>query len=434
MDIINKVEEFLSTHNLLNSKEKILVAFSGGYDSMCLLDICNKLNLNVTAIHLNHNWRGEESDKEENNCRIFCQEKAIEFYSEKLPTGVPQTETFARMARYDFFEKCATKFNSKIIFTAHNKNDNAETLLYRIAKGTGIVGLSGIASVRGQYYRPLINTQREEIEEYCNKNLITPNEDSSNNNTKYQRNFIRHNILPELKKINPNIIDTINTLSEVAKLDNEIIEEYLKTLNNPYKTSNFKNYSFAVKSRLCYNLFLQNGLEYDREKINRVIKFIEENKDSKSGKTLSISDKLWLFVNKDTIETITKTKKNETEVNIKECGSYELDNIKFNIEEFTNKLDKFPNDKERIAYANLTDIKEITLRYRKEGDFIKPLGCSGTQKIKKYFNEKKVPKHLKDKLPLLASGSEILWIPTLGISDKIKVIDRPTHILKLIDK
>ena len=273
MDIINKVEEFLSTHNLLNSKEKILVAFSGGYDSMCLLDICNKLNLNVTAIHLNHNWRGEESDKEENNCRIFCQEKAIEFYSEKLPTGVPQTETFARMARYDFFEKCATKFNSKIIFTAHNKNDNAETLLYRIAKGTGIVGLSGIASVRGQYYRPLINTQREEIEEYCNKNLITPNEDSSNNNTKYQRNFIRHNILPELKKINPNIIDTINTLSEVAKLDNEIIEEYLKTLNNPYKTSNFKNYSFAVKSRLCYNLFLQNGLEYDREKINRVIKF-----------------------------------------------------------------------------------------------------------------------------------------------------------------
>ena len=97
-------------------------------------------------------------------------------------------------------------------------------------------------------------------------------------------------------------------------------------------------------------------------------------------------------------------------------------------------MDKFPNDKERIAYANLTDIKEITLRYRKEGDFIKPLGCSGTQKIKKYFNEKKVPKHLKDKLPLLASGSEILWIPTLGISDKIKVIDRPTHILKLIDK
>ena len=191
--IIDAVELFLEKYNLLKPKNNIIVAFSGGYDSMCLLDVMKELaakyDLNLCAVHLNHGWRGEESDKEEENCKNFCSD--INFYSEKLSPDIPHTETAAREARYEFFEKCAKKFNSKVILTAHNANDNAETVFYRITRGTGITGLEGINETRGIYYRPLLNIYRADIEKYCTDKNLTPNIDSSNFNTEFARNKIR---------------------------------------------------------------------------------------------------------------------------------------------------------------------------------------------------------------------------------------------------
>ena len=190
------IKSFLEKYDLNKSDLVYLVAFSGGFDSMCLLHALKKSCKNkIVAIHLNHKWRGEESDIEEQNCKNFCQDLKIEFYSEDLSPEVAKTETSAREARYIFFENCAKKFNSNIIFTAHNKNDNAETLIYRICTGTGIAGLQGITEQRGIYYRPLLDTTRKEIETYCSENNLTPNNDSSNSDTKYKRNFIRAEIL-----------------------------------------------------------------------------------------------------------------------------------------------------------------------------------------------------------------------------------------------
>ena len=152
MQTINsKIKSFLKKYNLDNKELVYLVGFSGGYDSMCLLDILHKISPKnkIIALHLNHKWRGKESDKEEVNCKKFCEKIGVEFYSESLSPKTPHTETAAREARYKFFEKCGSKFNSDIIFTAHNKNDNAETLIYRICTGTGISGLQGIAENRG---------------------------------------------------------------------------------------------------------------------------------------------------------------------------------------------------------------------------------------------------------------------------------------------
>lgn len=431
-NIENKAAYFLEKHNLLD--KPLLLAFSGGFDSMCLLDICHKLGLNITAIHLNHNWRGEESKKEEENCRNFCKDRGINFYAETLSSDIPKTETAAREARYEFFQKCADKFGSKVVLTAHNANDNAETVIYRIAKGTGVAGLSGICEVRDIYYRPLLNVKREDIENYCRENNLTPNSDSSNINTKYKRNLIRQTILPELEKINKNAVDTINSLSKIAEMDNEIIELYLKSLDEPYLTKNFTTYPISVKSRLCYNLFIENKLDYDREKISRAINFIEENKNSKSGKTLSLSADLQLFTSEKKIEIIKISTKNETEIKISKCGIYDFEDKIFIIEEFKEKITNFPNDSELTAYVDLKGIQELSIRHRKDGDTIKPLGCNGSQKLKKYLNEKKIPQHQKDKLLLLASKNEILWVPSLGLSDRIKVVTTPTHVLKLFDK
>ena len=145
------------------------MAFSGGYDSMCLLDILCNLGCDVVAVHLNHNWRGEESKKDEDNCRLFAKNRGIKFYTEMLPDCVEKTETAARDARYKFFKRCAKMFNSNVVFTAHNFDDNAETVLYRIIKGTGTVGLEGISEHRDIFYRPLLNVSRENIEKICKR-------------------------------------------------------------------------------------------------------------------------------------------------------------------------------------------------------------------------------------------------------------------------
>ncbi len=259
--------DFLKKYGLFD--KKLLLAFSGGWDSMCLLDVLCSIGANVSAIHLNHNWRGEQSAAEALACGRFCAERKVEFYTETLGDEVAQTETAAREARYEFFERCAKKFGADAVLTAHNFDDNAETVLYRVIKGTGTRGLRGIEEKRGIYYRPLLNVTRAQIEQYCRENNLTPNNDSSNTDTKYKRNLIRAKILPLLMEINPDVTGAINSLSQVAAFDNQLIEEYLGSLENPL--GNFHAFSPALKSRLIYKIFTERGIDYDRTRINIIL-------------------------------------------------------------------------------------------------------------------------------------------------------------------
>lgn len=372
---------------------------------MCLLDMLE--GYDVVAVHLNHNWRGEESLREAMVCENFCKTRGIKFYTETLPDDIPHNETCAREARYDFFKRCAEKFNSNVVFTAHNYDDNAETVLYRIIKGTGISGLQGIAEHRDIFYRPLLKTTRAQIEKYCRERGLKPNNDSSNEDTKYKRNLIRKKLLPLMREINPKVTDALNSLSQIACED------------NPEK----------LKIR---ELLIEHNIDYDRKKIDEIYEFINENKNSKSGKTMSLTKDLWLFVSYKYTDIITKCEKSCAEIHIRDCGEYEFDNFVLSIRPFEGEI-KFPSDKEFKALVNLKKI-DFTLRYRKDGDIIQPLGTNGTQKLKKYLNEKKVPNHKKNAIILLCSGSEVLWASGLGINDKIKVTDKPTHIIELRGK
>lgn len=399
------IKSFIKKYNLSGT---FIVAFSGGYDSMCLLDMLNKEGYDLVAVHLNHNWRGEESQKEAIVCKKFAKEHNIKFYTETLDANVPQTETAGRDARYEFFKRCAKKFNSNVVFTAHNYNDNAETVLYRIIKGTGLIGLQGIAEHRDIFYRPLLSMKRKDIEKYCKDNNLIPNNDSSNENTKYKRNLIRKEILPLLEKINPKVIDAINSLSEIAKED------------NPQK--------LAIR-----DLLIKYNIDYDKKKIDEIYEFTCENKTSKSGKTLSLAKDLFLFVNNKGYKVITRTTKTDNELKITHCGDFEFENFTFSINPFIGNVEKFPKDKDLTAYISVDNI-DFTLRHRKDGDIICPFGINGKQKLKKYLNEKKIPNHQKDSIVLLCSGKEVLWVSGFGISDKIKVTDKPTHIIRLRGK
>ena len=437
MNIIKQtIKKFLSDYRLDCAKNTYLVAFSGGYDSMCLLNCLKDIVKNkIVAIHLNHNWRGEESDREEENCKNFCKKIGVEFYSEKLPDGISCTETKARNYRYKFFEKCAKKFNSDIIFTAHNRNDNAETLLYRITKGTGVAGLQGILPKRGLYYRPLLTIDRTIIEQYCNDYDLIPNNDSSNTDNIHKRNLIRNDVLPKLKGINKNIIDSINSLSLNAIEEEQIISEYIEIIkkrifiNDEYNTKEFLKLSEPVQMRLMYNLVTPLvPQDYDRQRIKILYDFVHENYNLKSGKICSVTSNYELFVSENHIKLLKKSQNENFSMKINQSGEYKNGRITVNICECNRMPDKADKLSGGVVYVDFSAIDfDFEIRNRKEGDIIQPLGMNGHQKLKKYLNSKKIPNYQKDELLFLAQGNEILWAINLGLSDKIKVKTKPTH-------
>lgn len=448
--MINRVIEFLKKYNLCD--KTIIVGFSGGFDSMCLIDILSKIkqmqefdDLHVIAAHFNHNWRGDESLQEQEVCRMFASVKGFEFYTKTADNRIKRTENDARIARYEFFEEAYEEFDADAVFTAHNKDDNAETVLYRIIKGTGIVGLKGIAEKRQYFYRPLLTTKRSEIVHYCNENNLTPNNDSSNSNTIYRRNYLRLNVIPALEHINENVKDSLNTLATIATSDNEIIEEYLSFIRpkvfkeDKIVSSEYKRLSVPLKKRFLHEYIQKLDLDYDYKKIMEIYDFIEKNITQKNGSTISLASAMWLYANDKSIEPIPSRNKNiefSLPVNITIDGIGEFVNAEHRlvIQKYVDEnLFIFPESTSNFAYVDLSNIKfPLQLRTRKDGDIISPYGMTGTMKLKKYLNSKGVPRHNRDNIVLLCNEKEVLWVVGVGLSNKIAVTKKPTHIIEYI--
>jgi len=449
--MIDIVDNFLKEYNLNNAEKTFLVGFSGGYDSLCLLDILNNLSkkygFKLVALHLNHNWRGDESLQDEINCGKFCQANSIEFVSDILDEATKKDENSARDARYEFFVKYAKKYKNSILFTAHTRSDNAETVIYRIVKGTGIKGLQGILPVRiidgYPVYRPILAISREKIEGYCISKGLVANNDSSNLDISYKRNFIRHKVMPELKEINFNAEKSIVSLANLAVSHNKIVDEYLDLIkkdlvtNGLILTEKFRVLSNEVMQKLVYDFCFAKKLDYDYKKIVNILEFIKSNFDSKSGSRYSLASNLWVFASKKFIFLIDSTagKKSANVVEITKEGEYEITEgeVVFSIQKFADdKPVKFPPENSKKAYVNLDEIGlDFVVRTRRDGDFIRPFGMTGSMKLKKYLNSKGVFKHDKDELVLLCKGAEVLWVAGIGLSNKLKVVNQPTHVIEL---
>lgn len=448
--MINIVDEFLDKYKLKNADYTFLVGFSGGYDSLCLLDILHKLStkygFRLVALHLNHNWRGEESRQDETNCKNFCKKNGIDFISEIIDPNIPKTENAAREARYEFFQRHAKNYKNSAIFTAHTRSDNAETIIYRVIKGTGINGLKGILPKRivdgMPLYRPLMQISKTDIENYCNAKGLVANSDSSNFDISYKRNFIRHKIMPLFKEINDHAEKSIDSLAQLAISESNIVEEYLAVIkkdvfeNSRLLSEKFKQLSNDVKQKIIYDLFLKENLDYDYKKISSVLDFINANLNSKSGSRYSITNDLWFFANSKYIYLITKTKsdENKNETPITKEGEYKVSGTDyiFEIKKYSGEDFKFPKENANIAYVSLDKIDfDLKLRTRRAGDIITPFGMDGSMKLKKYLNSKGISQHKKDELILLTQGSEVLWVATVGLSNKLKVVNKPTHVIEL---
>ncbi len=233
----SQVLQTIKKHKLIKDGEKIVVGVSGGPDSICLIDILNQIkqekqmNIELVVCHINHMIR-EEASSDEQFVKNYCEKKQIPFYSkhadiEKIAKERKiGTEEIGREVRYAFFKEILKKTKANKIATAHNKNDNAETVLMNIIRGSGTSGIKGITPIRENLYiKPLIETAREDIEKYCKENNLEPRHDKTNDQNIYTRNKIRNILIPLIKKeFNPNIIETINRLSELASKENDYLE------------------------------------------------------------------------------------------------------------------------------------------------------------------------------------------------------------------
>lgn len=296
-----EVLKTIETYNLIEKNDKIVIGVSGGPDSICLLHVLyglkEKLGIEIVVAHVNHMLR-DVADLETEYVQSFCKKLGIECYVKKADileiskTQKKGTEEVGRQVRYNFFDEVAKKTNSNKIATAHNSNDRAETVILNILRGSGLSGLKGIEPIRdNKYIRPLINTDRQDIENYCNDNKLEPKYDKTNNENIYTRNKVRNTVIPYIKKeFNPNIIKTINRLSSLATEENEYLQAITKqefenlliekTENIILDLHKFNSLNLVIKRRLILYtinevLHTTNGIE--KVNIDDIIKLCKNN-------------------------------------------------------------------------------------------------------------------------------------------------------------
>ena len=304
--LIEQVVNTIKKYNLIQDGDGVVIGVSGGPDSICLLhilnEIKNKLNFKIYVAHLNHLIR-KEADEETEYVEKFCKNLGIDCYIKRidvvkiannLKRGIEET---GRQIRYEFFNEVLEKTKSNKIATAHNNNDKVETILMNILRGSGTSGLKGIEPIRdNKYISPLIDIERGEIEKYCINNNLSPKIDKSNNENIYTRNKIRNIVIPYVKKeFNPNIIKTINRLSEVANEENEYMNKITSQIYNEIKLQNsndqtpntiildlkkFNNLELVIKRRIILytiNKLLSSTIGIEKVNIDDIIKLCSNN-------------------------------------------------------------------------------------------------------------------------------------------------------------
>ncbi|SHK59001.1 tRNA lysidine(34) synthetase TilS [Tepidibacter formicigenes] len=458
--IVNKVRDTIKKHNLLSDGDKVILGLSGGPDSVCLLHILNYLkdefNIKLYAAHLNHKIRGIEAQKDAMYVAKICDVMGVVCFIRAI--DVPKyceennlsLEEGARILRYNMFFEIKEKINANKIAIAHNINDQAETVLMRIMRGTGLQGLKGIEYKRTDgIIRPLLDVPREEIEKYCEENNLNPRIDYTNLQDIYTRNKIRLKLIPYMKEnFNPNLKESIARMANLLREDSDYIEEQANKVFYEVcekKSENmlvldieeFLKVHKALKNRIIrksINFILGNIKGIDQKHIQDVFNLIFENKsdiriDLPKGLMVYKKKNKIIFTNEELIEGkisynyklpksgYIKIKELNAIVESKILSIEEVDNLKY--DEYTKFFDA---DK---IYGNLL------IRSRRNGDKIKILGLGGNKKIKDLFIDLKIPKESRDKIPILSDEKGIIWVMGYRMSEDYKIDKDTKNVLKV---
>ncbi len=469
----------------LNFNQTILVALSGGVDSTALLLALTKLqtrfNFTIVACHINHNLRGSESERDELYCQKLCQSLKIEFLSFKLKplpnTKKQQSEEYLRKARYKILSQYAKRQSIKYIFTAHTLNDQTETMLFRLFRGTAVKGFLGIPVIR-QYakdlfiIRAMLNLTKDQNESFLrNYNLGWCN-DTSNNDLKYTRNYIRHKIIPviqdKFKNYANHLINFKNYLAHQEDFVQVRLHKYLAIIGLVQAKQNlivrrlnqFIKIPDFVKTLILSYCLKELAIEINQSTIKRILKLIKISQHTAGLKPkserLSLSKHYDLIIIKNKLIFCFKTLKINLDLNNYPCLNINPTGITIipwlnkvlNIYPYKSSEPLSHNAYADTVYVNLDLNQNLYLRLRRPGDVIQPLGMTKIVKLKKYLHTHKNitnplqicnPLNVKSKLLLnepklwfvLANDHEVLWVPGLGISEKLRYNLLPSHRISL---
>ncbi len=420
--MIFKVKSALSRAGI-NNKSSVAVAFSGGCDSCALLHtlsiLKSEIGFHLCAIHVNHGIRGAEAASDAEFAISFC--KSIGVQIDIRNCNVPlecqrtgeSTELCARRIRYEIFDEYVA--HGFTVATAHTASDNTETVLFNLTRGTGIKGMCGIPFVRDGYVRPILSCTRAETELYCNKCGIKYAIDSTNLTDDYTRNFIRHNVVPMLKKVNPSIDDAFmsmtDQLSTIDSYLDQMTEYAISDCRITGRTFNRKKLvelNKAILTRLIRHVVYElTDLYIDYDTTMRIFTVIID-----CGK-VQISD--------DYFVSATKNKVNFYSVS--DCDSI---NMPLEICEFSNNFIKLnitsAHIVNKLLMQNTIDcdkiVGEAVIRNRISGECIK-LPNRPTKQVRRLMNEYEIPAHLRDGLPLIADSDGVIFIPFIGVAERV---------------
>lgn len=434
----NRVSETIKKYNMLTEGERVLVGFSGGADSTALLMVLKELQYDVFAVHVNHCLRGDESDGDEKFCEEFCKRNHITLFIEKVDVitycnnNKTGTEEGARVLRYEALQKHA---QGAKIATAHNLNDCLETTLINLSRGTALKGLCGVPPVRDNIIRPLIETTRAEIEKYLEEKGQPFVTDSTNLSDDYTRNRIRHNVIPQLEKINGGLYNSFrrtrdNLISEENYLD-KVSRNLLKSAEceGGYSCEKLVCQDDVIVKRCIANLLKDNKLNCSYDMVEDILRIV------KSGGKINISDNVYA-VSVAGIISIRKIKNDnkdfEKEINKSQSFNINDKNVKILISGSEN-VNKQLNVHNLLANANIDYDKiqgKVVLRNRRPGDRIKFCGRDFTTSVKKLFN-RDIPNEKRDDIVFLADDEGVIFIEGYGISSRVATCDSTKKVLSV---
>ena len=448
--IEQKFLKFVDEQSLIKPGEKILAAFSGGPDSVFLLHLLHKfqsrLKIEVYAIHVNHLLRGKDSDEDEEFCNRFCRELGIKFFSVRKRVrsfsvkNRISLEEAGRLLRYKEFEKTLRQNKLDKIATAHNASDNTETVLLNLIKGTGLDGISGIPSKRDNIIRPVLCFTKEEIFAYLQQKNILYRIDKTNIETDYERNFLRHNIIPLIKeKLNPSLDTSILNSSDNFKDIKAYISStefgiFGKLQNELSRSSQIQIDDLIKINQSLRGLFLKNLLEkgFAKQVFANDIKKILSLITQQVGKRVELSGDMTVFRERDSLKFLSThghqvnefLKIHVSETKITSAG-------KLSIRKCDKNTFSYSNNKNKEYISGDTLSNEFIIRRWKPGDSFYPFGMKNSKKISDFLNEQKVESSGKKNHLIILNNNEVVWVVGLRLDDRFKITPSTKNVLEL---
>jgi tRNA(Ile)-lysidine synthase len=453
VNLVNKVRKIIEKEKLIEAGDNILVGVSGGIDSTALvyilLEISKKIEFSIGLAHLNHQLRGEESTRDEKfvedlalkfSLPIYIKKADVKGYAKKSGVSLQHA---GRDLRYAFFEEVLNTYAFNKIAVAHNRDDQAETFLLRMLKGTGIRGLSSIPLKRDRIIRPFLDVYRFEIEEYIREHSIMYVEDSSNSKTVYERNYIRKRVIPLMEERNPlfknKIIMLLQDITAINNIYGSKAEDFLKKEQTfeggdiSFEINSLKEIDEETRFRVFVSAFtkiepLFSPLREHARLINSILFSEKPNLMLAMPRGIRIK-KVYnrlIFTKKPILPRI-------RDIFPIKLGNNRLEQLglEFDLALLLQDLE-FPHSQDRhTAHFDSDKVGDLYVRTFLKGDRFVPLGMKSSVKLKDFFISQKIPREERGHAPLLMSGDDILWVIGYRIDERYKITESTKNVLKI---